>query len=253
MCGPYGWTTDQSKVKLGCTTRGPSFGQDGNRYAASYEDQDDLEDVGHGLAFLHVARVQLHVGVAPTGLLPGRSRGGLAEGAVRADEEMFGQTKSRAKSKQNKQQSAGARRGGGKERVYKREWTRRCLVKSQRGPRSSMFELTRTHSHPPQLRLAAQRLALLSRTDQGRGSANAPAPVRRPDAWLQREPGLTLFWSSSQKLDVNEHRLRPRSWRGSLLTICPFQPSRAYLKSKPFQAVAGLVRRTRLEGCRRVH
>jgi len=114
-----------------------------------------------------------------------------------------------------------------------------------------MFELTRTHSHPLQLRLAAQRLALLSRTDQGRGSANAPAPVRRPDAWLQREPGLTLFWASSQELDVNEHRLRPRSWRGSLLTICPFQPSRAYPKSKPFQVVAGLPRLSGAHGRRR--
>ena len=52
-----------------------------------------------------------------------------------------------------------------------------------------MFELARMRSTqpPPQLRLAAQRPAFLSRTGQCRGSANA----RQPDAWLQQEPGLT--------------------------------------------------------------
>lgn len=118
MCGSHGWTTDQSKVELGCTARGPSFGQDSNGYAASYEDQDDLEDVGDGLAFLHIARVQLHVGVAPTGLLPGRSRGGLAEGArgrggVWSDE-VEGQVEA-------KQTTMGQDAEGGGKRVYTNE------------------------------------------------------------------------------------------------------------------------------------
>ena len=63
--------TYQGKVKLGRSACLPSFRQHGDGYASRDEDKDYLEDVCDGLAFLHVARIDLHCGplTAPMGSL----------------------------------------------------------------------------------------------------------------------------------------------------------------------------------------